>query len=106
MHPSEAASAAVDAKDSQVEIVVALLLSFGLAAWFRLREWPAPRAIAVACLLAPAAVTFAAYVFPADPEFRRWWQSTVVTSFFFGLLAAGAGYWLAVMMQGSESQRE
>ena len=89
-----------------MEIIVALLLPFGLAAWLRLRAWPAPRAIALACVLAPIAVTFAAYVFPADPEFRRWWQSTVVAAFFFGLLAAAAGYWLAVIVQRSESRRD
>jgi len=88
-----------------MEIVVALLLPFGLAAWLRMREWPQRSAIAAACLSAPAIVTFAAYVFPADPEFQRWWQSTVVTSFFFGLLAAAAGYWLVVIVQRSESQR-
>ena len=87
-----------------MEIVAALIPPFGLAAWLRLRGWPAPRAIAVACLLAPVIVTFAAFVFPADPEFRKWWQSTVVTSVFFGLLAAAAGYWLAVIVQRSESR--
>ena len=89
-----------------MEIVVALLLPFGLAAWLRLRGWPAVRAVALTCLLAPAVVTFAAYVFPADTEFRKWWQSTVVTSLFFGLLAAVAGYWLAIIVQRSESQRD
>lgn len=89
-----------------MEIIVALLVSFGLSAWLRLREWPAPRAIALACLSAPAVVTFAAYVFPANPEFQKWWQSTVVTSVFFGLLAAGAGYWLVVIVQRSETQRD
>ena len=89
-----------------MEIVAALILPFGLAAWLRLRGWPARRAIGLACLLAPAIVTFAAFVFPADPEFRKWWQSTVVASVFFGLLAAAAGCWLAVIVQRSESRRD
>jgi predicted membrane protein len=77
-----------------VEIVAALLLAFGLAAYLRIRRWPALRAIALASLLAPLAVTFSAYVFPADPEFRMWWRVTVLTSVFFGLCAAAAGYLL------------
>ena len=76
-----------------MEIVVALMLPFGLAAWLRLRGWRAQRAISLACLLAPAIVMFAAFVFPAEPEFRKWWQSTFVASVFFGLLAAASGYW-------------
>ena len=89
-----------------MEVVIALIVSFGVAAWLRLRRWPAIRAICVACLGAPAVVTFTAYVFPANPEFRQWWQSTVVTSVFFGLLAAAAGYWLSVIVQRSESRRD
>ena len=89
-----------------MEIIAALILPFGIAAWLRLRRWPASRAIPLACVLAPVVVTFAAYVFPADPEFRKWWQSTAVTSVFFGLLAAAAGYWLAVLVQRSESQHD
>jgi hypothetical protein len=53
-----------------MEVVVALLLAFGLAAYLRLRRWLALRAIVLASLLAPATVTFSAYVFPAEPEFR------------------------------------
>ena len=89
-----------------MEIVPALLLPFGLAAWLRLRGWPAPRAIALACLLAPVAVTFEAFVFPANPEFHKWWQSTVITSVLFGLLAAAAGYWLAAIVERSESRHD
>jgi hypothetical protein len=82
-----------------MEIVAALLLAFGLSAYLRFRRWPALRAIALASLLAPATVTFSAYVFPAEPEFRMWWHITVVTSVFFGLCAAAAGYALVVLMQ-------
>ena len=82
-----------------MEIVAALLLASALAAYLRLRRWPALRAIALASLLSPAAVTFSAYVFPADPEFRMWWHITVVTSAFFGLCAAAAGYVLVVFMR-------
>ena len=89
-----------------MEVVVALLLPFGLAAWLRRHQWPARRAIVLASALAPVAVTFAAYVFPAKPEFQAWWQSTVVASVFFGLCAAGAGYWLGAMMGRSGSQRD
>ena len=89
-----------------MEIVAALIPPFAFAAWLRFRGWPASRAIAAGCLLAPAIVTFEAFVFPADPEFRRWWQSTVVTSLFFGLLAAASGYWLAVLVQRSETRRD
>ena len=89
-----------------MEIVVALILPFGLAAWLRHRGWPAPRAIALACIFATVIVTFAAFVFPADPEFRKWWQSTAIASVFFGLLAAAAGYWLAVIVQRSESRHD
>jgi hypothetical protein len=86
-----------------VEIVAALLLAFGLAAYLRIRRWPALRAIALASLLAPLAVTFSAYVFPADPEFRMWWRVTVLTSVFFGLCAAAAGYVLAGLMRRQRS---
>jgi hypothetical protein len=82
-----------------MEIVAALLLAFGLAAYLRFRRWPALRAIALASLLSPVTVTFGAYVFPAEPEFRMWWHITVVTSVFFGLCAAAAGYALVVFMQ-------
>jgi hypothetical protein len=82
-----------------VEIVAALLLAFGLAAYLRLRRWPAFRAIVLASLLSSVTVTFSAYVFPAEPEFRLWWHITVVTSVFFGLCAAAAGYVLVVFMQ-------
>jgi hypothetical protein len=82
-----------------MEIIAALLLAFGLAAYLRVRQWPASRAIVLASLLTPVTVTFSAYVFPADPEFRMWWHITVVTSVFFGLCAAGAGYLLVVFMQ-------
>ena len=82
-----------------MEIVTALLLAFGLAAYLRFRRWPAFRAIVVASLLSPAAVTFSAYVFPAETEFRMWWHITVVTSVFFGLCSAAAGYVLVVFMQ-------
>src|ERR1700687_4956679 len=82
-----------------MEIVAALLLAFGLAAYLRFRRWPAFRAIVLASLLSPATVTFSAYVFPAEPEFRMWWHITVVTSVFFGLCAAAAGYVLVVFMQ-------
>ena len=82
-----------------MEIVAALLLAFGLAAYLRFRQWPAFRAIVLASLLSPAIVTFSAYVFPAEPEFRLWWHITVVTSVFFGLCAAAAGYVLVVFMQ-------
>jgi hypothetical protein len=82
-----------------MEIVAALLLAFGLSAYLRFRRWPALRAIVLASLLAPAIVTFSAYVFPAEPEFRMWWHITVVTSVFFGLCAAAAGYALVALMQ-------
>ena len=82
-----------------MEIVAALLLAFALAAYLRFRHWPALRAIAVASLLSPATVTFSAYVFPAEPEFRMWWHITVVTSVFFGFCAAAAGYVLVVLVQ-------
>ena len=82
-----------------MEIVGALLLASALAAYLRLRRWPALRAIALASLLSPAAVTFSAFVFPADPEFRIWWHITVVTSVFFGFFAAAAGYVLVVLVQ-------
>ena len=82
-----------------MEIVAALLLAFGLAAYLRFREWPALRAIALASLLAPLAITFSAYVFPADPEFRMWWRTTVVTSVLFGLCAAAAGYLLVGLVR-------
>jgi hypothetical protein len=82
-----------------MEIVAALILAFGLAAYLGFRRWPAFRAIAVASLLSPATVTFSAYVFPAEPEFRMWWHITVVTSVFFGLCAAAGGYVLVVLMR-------
>jgi hypothetical protein len=82
-----------------MEIVAGLLLAFGLAAYLRFRRWPQSRAIALASLLSPAAVTFGAYVFPADPEFRMWWHVTVVTSVFFGLCTSAAGYVLVVFMR-------
>ena len=83
---------------SLMEIVAALLLAFGLAAYLRFRRWPALRAIVLASLLSPATITFGAYVFPAEPEFRMWWHITVVTSVLFGLCAAAAGYLLVVFM--------
>jgi len=86
-----------------VEIVAALLLAFALAAYLRFRRWPAPRAIAVASLLSPAAITFGAYVFPANPEFQMWWHITVITSVFFGVCAAAAGYFLVVLMRGRDA---
>jgi hypothetical protein len=82
-----------------VEIVVALLLAFGLAAYLRYRRWPAVRAIALASLVAPVAITFGAFVFPAEAEFRMWWRVTVVTSVFFGLCAAAAGYLLMTVVR-------
>ena len=82
-----------------MEIVAALILAFGLAAYLGFRRWPAFRAIVVASLLSPATVTFSAYVFPAEPGFRMWWHITVVTSVFFGLCAAAAGYVLVVLMR-------
>jgi hypothetical protein len=82
-----------------MEIVAALLLAFALAAYLRSRRWPASRAIVLASLLSPATVTFSAYAFPAEPEFRMWWNITVITSVFFGLCAAAAGYALVVFMQ-------
>jgi hypothetical protein len=82
-----------------VEIIAALLLAFSVAAYLRFRRWPARRAIGFASLLAPSAVTFSAFVFPADPEFRVWWQVTVVTSVFFGLCAAAAGYLLVGLVR-------
>ena len=82
-----------------MEIVAALLLAFAFAAYLRFRHWPALLAIALASLLSPATVTFSAYVFPAEPEFRMWWHITVVTSVFFGFCAAAAGYVLAVLVQ-------
>jgi hypothetical protein len=82
-----------------VEIVAGLLLAFALAAYLRFRRWPALRAIALASLLSPAAVTFGAYVFPAEPEFRMWWHITVVTSVFFGFCAAAAGYAMVVLVR-------
>lgn len=82
-----------------MEIVAALLLAVALAAYLRFRRWPALGAIALASLLSPATVTFTAYVFPADSEFRMWWHITVVTSVFFGLCAAAAGYVLVALVQ-------
>ncbi len=82
-----------------MEIVAALLLAFGLAAYLRFRRWPAVRAIVLASLLSPATVAFSAFVFPAEPEFRLWWHVTVVTSVFFGLCSAAAGYALVVLVQ-------
>lgn len=82
-----------------MEIVLALLLAFGLAAYLRFRRWPAIRAIALASLAAPVAITFGAFVFPADAEFRTWWHITVVTSVFFGLCAAAAGYLLMTVVR-------
>ena len=77
-----------------MEIVAALLLAAALAAYLQLRRWPALRAIALASLLSPAAVTFSAYVFPADPEFRMWWHTTVVTSVFLAfVLPRQVTYW-------------
>ena len=87
-----------------MEIVAALLLAFALAAYLRIRRWPATRAIALASLLSPATITFGAYVFPAEPEFRMWWSITVVTSLFFGLCAAAAGYFLVVLVQRNRAQ--
>ena len=82
-----------------MEIVGALLLAFAVGAYLRFRRWPAVRAIAVASLLSPLAITFSAFVFPADPEFRTWWHITVLTSVFFGLFAAAAGYLLVTLAQ-------
>jgi hypothetical protein len=82
-----------------MEIVAALVLACALAAYLRLRRWSALRAIAVGSLMPPAVVTFSAYVFPADPEFRMWWHITVVTSVFFGFCSAAAGYVLVVLVQ-------
>jgi hypothetical protein len=82
-----------------MEVVAALLFAFGLAAYLRFRRWPALRAIVLASLLSPTTVTFGAFVFPAEPEFRTWWHITVVTSVVFGLAAAAAGYVLVVFMQ-------
>lgn len=82
-----------------MEIVAALLLAFSVAAYLRFRRWPALRAIGLASLLAPLAITFSAFVFPADPEFRTWWHVTVVTSVFFGLCAAAAGYLLVGLVR-------
>ena len=82
-----------------MELVAALFLAFGLAAYLRFRRWPAFRAIVLASLLLPATVTFSAYVFPAEAELRMWWHITVVTSVFFGLCAAAAGYILVVLIQ-------
>ena len=86
-----------------MEIAAALLLAFGLAAYLRFRRWAALRAIMLASLLSPATVTFGAYVFPAEPEFRLWWHITVVTSMFFGFCAAAAGYALVVFMQRQDA---
>ena len=82
-----------------MEIVGALLLAFAVGAYLRFRRWPAVRAIAVASLLAPLAIMFSAFVFPADPEFRTWWHITAATSVFFGICAAAAGYVLAALMK-------
>lgn len=82
-----------------MEIVAALLLAFAFAAYLRFRRWSALRAIALASLLAPAAITFSAYVFPAEPDFQKWWYITVVTSVVFGLCAAAAGYLFVGLVQ-------
>jgi len=89
-----------------MEIVAALLLAFALAAYLRFRRWAALRAIALASLLSPAGVTFGAYVFPAEPEFRMWWHITVVTSVFFGFCAAAAGYVFVVLIQRHGASQE
>src|ERR1700731_168536 len=95
--PGRASVKTFSSPPSFMEIVAALLLAFGLAAYLRSRRWPALRAIVLASLLSPLTITFGAYVFPAEPEFRIWWHITVVTSVFFGLCAAAAGYVLVVL---------
>jgi hypothetical protein len=81
-------------------IIVALIASAILAGLLRARHWNGLGAVVVAASLAPLEITVEAFVFPADPEIRLWWEIAVVTATVYGLVAATAGYFAAQYLNG------
>lgn len=79
-----------------------LAMAFALAFYLHLRGRRAVPAIAPAALLVPAGVLFQAFIFPGDPELAQHWLLAALVGLFFGLLAAGFGYFVAPMIRNKE----
>ncbi len=73
-------------------IVLALGAAFVLAYVLRDRRVAGLLAIPLAAALVPLDITIEAYVYPASPEYRMWWQIAVVMGAIYGLVAAALGY--------------
>ena len=81
---------------SDLLLPLALVAAFAIPAGVRARGWRGGMvAIPIAAALVPAAVTFNAFVSPAEAEIRMWWSIAVVTSSMLGLVVAGVGYAIA-----------
>ena len=69
-----------------------LAIAFALALYLHLRGLGAVFSISLSALLVPAGVLFQAFIFPG-------WLLAALVGVFFGLLAAGFGYFIAPMMR-------
>lgn len=76
-----------------------LAMAFALAVYLHLRGLGAVVAIALSALLVPVGVLFQAFIFPGDPELAEHWLLAGLVGVFFGLLAAGFGYFIAPMLR-------
>ena len=72
--------------------IIALAMSLLIAAWLRSRKWHPTLGIVLPALLVPLDITVEAFVYPADPETRMWFQVMIVMATIYGLMAAAAGY--------------
>lgn len=76
-----------------------LAIAFALALYLHLRGLGAVFSISLSALLVPVGVLFQAFIFPGDPELAEHWLLAALVGVFFGLLAAGFGYFIAPMMR-------
>jgi hypothetical protein len=78
-------------------LAIAVALFVGLI--LRAKHMGGLRVIPMAALLVPAAITFEAFVYPADPEVRMWWRVAVFVGAFYGVVAASIGYGVAAFLE-------
>jgi hypothetical protein len=80
-------------------ILGVLSLVFALAYYLRQRGMGFFRSAALAALLAPLALVFAAFVYPADAQLREAWTVAAMGGLFFGLLLGGFGAYVASLLE-------
>ncbi len=79
--------------------LAAIAVAFVVGLMLRAKRIGGFSAIPLAALLVPAAITFEAFVFPAEPEVRMWWRVAVFVGTIYGLVAAGIGYAFAAFLE-------